>query len=136
MRNEPKRSLRVARLIVAGWLAQVDRPAASRPAVVAPEYRIYAIGAGTPPPLRRIRPEALAAWAEATACRGAIRGSNVGIGFVPAGDPFDAFRLRLAERAYALDHAGQPAPTYGALVPAYLDALPEGITPGDPLATP
>ena len=49
------------------------------------------------------------------------------------GTLLDHYRLRMARRAYALDHAGRPAATYADLVPAYLDALPPGVGPGDPL---
>ena len=137
LRNEPKRSLKILRLITAGQLAQFDRPAADRPRVVDPRYLIYAIGPATPPSLTRIRPETLAAWAEASGCHGVLLDMNFNLGFLSGtGNLLDELRLRVAERLYTLDHAGQFAPTYGDLMPTYIDVLPEGIAPGDALAAP
>ena len=42
----------------------------------------------------------------------------------------DNLRLRMAERAYQLDH-GRPPKTYSELLGPYLATLPEGIEPGD-----
>ena len=48
----------------------------------------------------------------------------------------DTLHLHLARRGYALDHGGQAPQTGGDLVGPYLDALPAGIAPGDPLPPP
>ncbi len=137
LRNEPKRSLKIYRLITAGQLAQAERPAADRPRVVVPQYPIYAIDAATPPPLRRIKPEDLAAWADASGCRGVVGGANFNSGLIQGNaNLLDTLRLRVAEPGYALDHGGQLPPTHGDLLGAYLDALPAGIAPEDRLVAP
>ena len=135
--NEPKRSRRVLRLITLGQLAQCDRPAADRPAVVSPEYLIYALDPTTPPPLNRIRPEQLAVWADAPGYRDVNREPGWALAMnATRRNQLDTLRLRLAERAYALDHVEQPPTTYGDLLSTYIDALPPGIAPGDTLAAP
>ncbi len=137
LRNEPKLSQRILRLITAGQLAQSERPIDSRPQVISPRYLIYAIDAATPSRLARIDPEKLVAWADASQCRDAIPEFSFFLMWVQAArNRFESLRLHLAERAYALDHGGQPAKTYGDLVSAYLDALPTGVTAGDLLSAP
>ncbi len=135
--HEPERSRHILRLITLGQLAQVERPVGARPPIVSQDYLIYAIDAATPSSVARIRPEVLAAWADASGCwgvlpeLGAFLGSNTQLR-----SSLDRLRIRLAERAYALDHAGQPARTYGDLRPTYLDVLPEGIAAADVLTAP
>ena len=139
-RNEPRLSLKVFRLITAGRLAQSDRPLGDRPPVVFPQYQIYAVDASTPPQLAQITPQALAGWADSSNCRIVLNRNNwnqfLQATALAGADRLDSFGLRLAERAYKLDHGGQPAKTYGDLLPIYLDALPPMIEPGDPLAAP
>ena len=135
--NEPERSERILRLITAGLLAQVDRPVADRPRVVSPKYMIFAIDAATPPSVARIEPEILAAWADASRCRMTFSSLGYNLGLIRAAiDRFDGLRLHLAERAYSLDHGGNPARSFGDLLPAFLDRLPEGVTAGDLLIAP
>ena len=134
LRNEPERSRRILRLITSGLLAQSTRPVADRPRLVVPGLMIYAIDAATPPALARITPQSLAAWAEVSACHGLLAELDFFLGRIQAGqNQLDELRLLVAERSYELDHAGQQAPTYGALVPAYLDTLPAGSVADDPL---
>jgi len=135
--NEPKRSLKVLRLITAGQLAQSDRPPGDRPPVVNDRYMIYAIDARTPANLTRIKPQILAGWARACSFRANGLGLSFAQGAIRAIEgQLDQLRMRMAERAFQLDHGGQPARTFGDLFPAYLDALPAGITAGDLLAAP
>jgi len=135
--NEPKRSLKVLRLITAGQLAQSDRPPGDRPPVVDDRYMIYAIDARTPANLTRIKPQILADWARACSFRANGLGLSFGQGVIRATEgQLDQLRMRMAERAFQLDHDGQPARTFGDLFPAYIDALPAGITAGDLLAAP
>ncbi len=137
LRNEPKRSLKILRLVTAGILAQADRPRGERPALVSPRAMVYALDATTPPGLTRISPEALVAWVDASGCSPLLADYGTFMGWVDAGaSQLDRLRVHMAKRAYQLDHAGQPAPTYGALVPTYIDALPAGFGPSDPLAAP
>ena len=135
--NEPKRSRKILRLIALGQLAQCDRPIAARPPVVSTGYLIYARDAITPAPLDRIAPERLAAWADASGCRDFLVEPGFILGATAAArGQLDALRLRLAEQAYALEHDGRPAATCGDLLGPYLDALPEGVAPGDPAMAP
>ena len=133
LRREPERSLRVLRLIVAGHLAQSDRPRALRPKLLFPEFMIYDHDVRTPPAVRAITPEALNAWAKNSAMKG--------LGYYPGmmqsyvdfeRGQFDALRLPMAERAYRLDH-GHPPRTYAELVGPYIKDLPDGIEPTDPI---
>ncbi len=69
LRNEPKRSQRVFRLLTAHHLAHLDRPAGDRPRLVSPRYMIFKPDASTPPSLAAIKPSRLAKWANASGCR-------------------------------------------------------------------
>ena len=132
LRNEPARSLRIFRLITAGQLAQVDRPAAERPRMVSPRYLIFDIDAATPPALARIAPLDLVSWADASGCGVEVPEIDFWLGSLQGSrSAFDSFRLELAERAYRLDHGGTPARSFGDLIPTYLDRLPEGVTAND-----
>ena len=138
LQNEPKRSLKVLRLLAAGELAQCDRPYGTATRLAVPHDNIYRINDATPPALRRIAPADLAAWAEASRCRlgGLGQHGTLARSLRWRDDLIDAIRRQVACRAYTLDHAGRAARTYGDLWPAYLDAPPAGIAPGDPLAPP
>ena len=137
LRNEPARSLRIFRLITAGQLAQIDRPAAKRPRMVSPRYLIFDIDAATPPALARIAPLDLAAWADASGCRVEVPEVDFFLGSIQATrTAFDSLRLELAKRCFSLDHGGTDARSFGDLIPIYLDRLPEGIIAGDPLIAP
>ncbi len=135
--NEPRRSQKILRLITAGQLAQSDSPADTRLPMISPRYAIYAIGTATPRNLARIDPRRLVAWAEASGCRVVMPNFTYFSTFVQANEGLlDKLRLRLAERIFQHDHAGQPPRVYGDLFPAYLDALPPGTLAGDLLAAP
>jgi hypothetical protein len=130
LRHEPERSLRVLRLIVAGHLAQCDRPPAARPKLVSSDFMIYAHDQATPPSVRALAPEQLEDWAK----------SSTLTGFKPfLRDIFaDSERVTLklmqleaAERCYRVEHR-KPPKTLGALLGPYLTALPDGLEPSDP----
>jgi hypothetical protein len=131
LRNEPKRSHRVLRLITAGYLAQCDRPGPLRPNLMFPQFMIYDQNSTTPAVVRSITPEDLNAWAKDSVMYPLANSSSHFQGLIDA-EPgtFDSFRIRMAERAFEIDH-GKPPRTYGELLGVYLKALPEGIEPGD-----
>ena len=137
LQHEPERSHRIHRLVTAGQLAQVDRPPGDRPAVLSRDYLIYAIDDATPPVVARIKPTQLVAWVLDSGCRAALPQLGWFVGSSQTSRAsLDQVRLRLAERAYQLDHDGQPARTGGDLVPAYLDVLPSGVESADLLVAP
>jgi len=129
--REPERSQRVLRLIVAGHLAQCDRPRALRPKLRFDDFMIYGIDAKTPPAVRSLTPEELHTWAENSAMKGLGYSLRFLQGVVDSErGVFENLRLPMAERAYLLDH-GRPPRTYADLLGPYLKTLPEGIEPGD-----
>jgi hypothetical protein len=136
LRREPERSRRVLDLLVAGHLAQCDRPRERRAKLVVPDLMIYAPDPATPAALRALSPRALETWARSSALWGLLPALGNVQGRVE-GDRYilDALRLTLAERAYRLDH-GSPPPTYGALLGRYLTTLPDGYDPADPPGPP
>lgn len=133
LRNEPRRSHRVHRLITAGVLAQCDRPPWARAKLALPHYQIYDIGEQTPPALRSITPESLQRWADHSAFAGLCPPFGLAMSRLDGERGiFDNFRLRMAERAYEIEK-GKPSKLYGDLLGSYLRDLPDGIEPGDPL---
>ncbi|WP_435005349.1 hypothetical protein P12x_003246 [Tundrisphaera lichenicola] len=132
LKHEPERSLRVLRLITAGYLAQCDRRSMLRPRLLASQWMIYDHDSRTPPSVRSISPQALEAWAKDSALLyiGPFNSTLQGH-FDAEPGIFDHFRLRMAERAFEIEH-GRPPKTYGELLGPYLKTLPEGIEPGDP----
>ncbi len=132
--NEPKRSLRVLRLVYTGVLANAARPPGERPPLADRRYPIYAVDAATPAPLARIRPDALVRWVDASGCRGQIPDYGRTLGALQGiANLLDGHRLHFARRAFELDHANRAPATYADLWPAYLDALPPGIAATDPV---
>ena len=124
-KNEPKRSLKVYRLITTGFLAQCDRPPGTGPRLLVPDFAIFAVDPSTPPAVARIKPEALVAWAEASGVRGVVSNYAWGMSAVTTSQGrLDELLLIVARRAFALDHGGRPPATYADLFPGYLDALP------------
>jgi hypothetical protein len=86
----------------------------------------------TPAAVRSITPEDLSAWAKDSVTDFLGNYSNHVQALIdPEPGTLDSFRLRMAERAFEIDH-GKPPRTYGELLGPYLKALPEGIEPGDP----
>ncbi len=134
LRREEERAGRVLRLVVAGYLTQSDRPSSVRARLRFPEFMIYDYDARTPPAVRSISPEELDGWAKDSAMKAIGFFSSQIQGLIDS-EPgtFEGFRVRMAERAYQLDH-GKPPRTYGDLLGPYLQALPEGLEPGDPTA--
>jgi hypothetical protein len=134
--REPERSHRVNRLVTAGLLAQCERPRWARPKMSSNNFSIFEIDPKTPRAVASISPEALAGWAEHSAYAGLVSSYN---NFIPRleAEPavFDEILLRMAERAYQIEH-GKPAKTYADLLGAYLKELPEGIEPVDPIGAP
>jgi hypothetical protein len=127
--REPERSRRVLDLVIAGQLAQCDRPRADRPEVF--KYSIYDVDAKTPPSVASVAPEELVEWADGSAV-GLIWGLlAVGRSRIEAeSGMFDTILIGLAERVFKIEH-GSPPRTYGELLGPYLKALPAGIEPGD-----
>ena len=129
--NEPKRSLRVHDLLMAGLLAQCDRPRAVRPKLFNDKYMIYQVDSHTPAAVASLTPESLTAWADNPTYFSISNQFNhilARLDFEQA--TFDQFRLKMAERAFQIEK-GHPAKTYGDLVGPYLKELPEGVEPGD-----
>lgn len=118
-------------------LAQIERPVAERPPIVAPGHMIFAIDAATPAPLTRITPARLAAWADASGAHDAYRDVDWSLGRIQAAvDQVDQLAVAIAARAHRLDHAGQAPETYGDLLGPYLDALPAGLAADDVFIAP
>jgi hypothetical protein len=134
-KHEPERSRRLLRLITAGCLAQCDRPPGERARLVDPNFMIYAQDPATPPALRSLSPQELRAWLDTSVLRYIYPAGN--ISSRTDREPFILANLRLdmAERWYRLDHGTSPK-SYGVLVGKYIDAWPETISPGDPVAPP
>jgi hypothetical protein len=138
LRGEPRRSLRIHRLLTAGLLAQIDKERTSRPPLASKQLPIFTIDVDTPTALQSLSPERL----EELALSGPAFLNSNGFPFVMVRldfeqSLFEGLRVRLAEKAYALEK-GHPPKLYGDLVPAYLESLPEGFSEKDPtgLGTP
>jgi hypothetical protein len=132
--REPERSRRVLRLMIVGILAQCDRPTRDRTAPFDASYPIYVHDDETPRALRAVPPERLLTGLE----------DSVLVGLFPAMGPFfrqcqedvdtiQRLELEMAARHYILEW-GSPPGTYGALVGAYIRALPAGLGPDDAVA--
>jgi hypothetical protein len=133
---EPERSLRVLRLITAGFLAQCDRPAADRPQLFSSQHLVYDLDARTPPAVASISPKELVAWADKSSLRMlTFPGTRAILRIQVEPGIFDALRLATAERAFEIEHGKLPA-TYQDLIGDYLKALPEGIEPGEAVSAP
>ena len=132
--REPDRSRRILDLIIAGQLAQCDRPGSARPNLASRRYLIYEVDSETPAPLAAIDPKDLEAWADRSKF-GLVWGGTNGWAARLDAEPgiFDTLLLAMAERAHAIEHGG-PAKTYGDLLGSYLKTLPEGIAAGDLIA--
>ncbi len=131
LRRDPERSARILRLITAGYLAQCDRPRPLRPRLLFEGPMIFDHDARTPPAVRAIAPGDLDAWYRDSVLRDLGPFSSMMLGLLDAElGTFDRFRLRMAERAFAVER-GRPPRTYGELLGPYLKALPEGVEPGD-----
>jgi hypothetical protein len=130
--REPERSRRVLCLITAGVLAQCDRPRSSRPPIVSRKYAIYDVNRFTPSSVGALTPNELTEWAERLtfmSTMGNLSGPVLARVDAETGI-FDTFLLRMAERAYEIEH-GKPPKTYADLLGPYLKTLPEGFEPID-----
>jgi hypothetical protein len=144
--NEPERSRRAIRLIFANWLAQVDKPAAARaPFAIRGRVLIYATDSSAPPEARAVTPEILSRYIDETLLAKWILASDdpemSGFGFVSCEGAGifarerrrrSALLVKLAAELYRREH-GTPPPNAGELVGGYLQDLPEGVAPGDPI---
>ncbi len=130
--NDRERSLRVARLMTANWLAQVDRPPSRRARLAQVDPPIYEADPTAPPASRALPPGELAKWLDSSLlARWDLRHQ---VRYAPL---IDRERIRqarlvvhLADRLYRRERGGPP-PTPQALVGTYLEALPEGYDAPD-----
>jgi hypothetical protein len=126
--DDRERSLRVIRLMLANWLAQVDKPPNRRSKLARTEPPIYQPDPNAPAALNPLPPEDLARWLESTLLARRI------YSFQARYSPhIDSERLRqgrlvvhLASELYRREH-GEPPPSPQALVGPYVNALPEGF---------
>ena len=146
--NDDERSRRAARMLIANWLAQVDRPAPRRaPIAVRSPILIYSTDPNAPPAARALPPEDLARVVDRTALARHIFGDypfsypssadrvvpwEEGGGLALERRRRSALIVRLAAELYRREKGELPA-TSGALVGPYLKELPEGIAAGDPI---
>ena len=134
LRREPERAHRVHNLVVAGILAQCDRPPGERPKLASKKYMIFDLDPRTPATVAAIAPDDLASWADRSAYAFLANDPTFALSRIEGeAATFDTYLLRMAERAYEIER-GRPPRTYGELLGSYLRALPEGIEPGDLIA--
>ena len=131
-RDDYGRGLRVARLLAANWLAQVDRPPALRARLAHEKPPIYELDPTAPTAARALPPEALAAWYDAS-----LFARHFDAVLTPPLADIQLERARqaklvvhLATELYRREH-GAPSPSPEALVGPYLKALPEGFDAPD-----
>ena len=126
--NDKERSLRVARLMYANWLAQVDKPRARRSKLARTDPPIYEADPAAPPASRALPPEKLSKWLDSS-----LLASRIFRFLTKFSQPIDRERARqarlvvhLASELYRREH-GEPPPSPRALVGPYLKALPESF---------
>jgi hypothetical protein len=124
------RSLRLARLMTANWIAELDKPACRRSKLAQKEPPIYEADPAAPPASRALPPEELAKWLESS-----MLASRQYRWLGKYSVMIDRERARqarlvvhLASELYRREHGGPP-PSPGALVGPYLKALPECFDP-------
>ncbi len=127
--RDRERSLRLARLMTANWLAQVDKLPARRSKLARTDPPIYEEpDPAASPQSRVLPPDTLSKWLDSSLL--AIRFYRGVSKFAPNIDlerPRQArLVVHLASELYRREH-GQPPPTPRALVGPYLKALPEGF---------
>jgi hypothetical protein len=122
------RSLRVTRLMVANWMAQLDKLPARRSKLFRVDPSIYGADPAAPPASRALPPEELSRWLDSS-----LLASRYFRGLGKFGWALDRERTRqaklvvhLADQLYRREHGGPPH-SPGALVGPYLKALPEGF---------
>lgn len=142
--NDVERSLRVFRLLFANWLAQIDKPESERaPIAIDKPNVIYAADPSAPPAARAVAPEVLNEAIGHTAfAQEALRPPDSKSLHNEAFDPTSflgreprrraVLIVKLAALLYRRE-LGHPPATAAALLGKYLDRLPEGIKPEDPI---
>jgi hypothetical protein len=133
LRNEPERSRRVARLLLANRLAYCDRPADRRPKRVdryvlgntSFDLDAFVAGPDAPPGAHRLSAADLARWFDSTTFLWRFSGSYRFLAESCDGDRTgrETLLMILAERCYEREH-GAPPPSPEALVGPYLERLP------------
>jgi hypothetical protein len=127
--DDRERSLRLARLMTANWLAQVDKPPHRRAKIARNDPRIYEHGPSDPPASRALPPEELSRWLDSSLLASRyFRGLST---FAPLVDlersRQAALVVHLASELFRREHGGTPPPSPAALVGPYLKALPEAF---------
>jgi hypothetical protein len=127
--DDRERTVHVSRLMIANWLAQVDKPPSRRSGLVRKEPPIYEPDPDGPPSSRALPPEKLSGWLDSSML--APRHFRFLSKYAP---PIDRERARqarlvvhLADQLYRREHGGDPPPSPSALVGPYLKALPEWL---------
>jgi len=147
MWNEPERSLRVHKLLIANWLNACDLPKSRRPTPVMigtpaplgtlptnPALGLYPVGPASPGNPRALTPEQLGTWFRSTTYARAIISDFGHIGTV-----IDKDRMGLANlivtlaSELCLRETGAAPNSPGDLVGPYLKALPEDLPPSAPI---
>jgi hypothetical protein len=136
--DDRERSLRVSRLMIANWMAEVDKPASRRAPLAHQDPPIYAVGGEAPAAARALPPEALAKWYDSTLLASRhLHFLYRYTRFVIDGERRRQARLvvHLASELHRREHGSAPT-TPAALVGTYLKELPEGYDlpeePGKP----
>jgi hypothetical protein len=128
--DDRERSLRLARLLTANWLAEVDKPPARRSKLARNDPPIYDPDPAGPPSSRVLTPEKLSKWLDSS-----LLASRHFRALSKYDSAIDRERgrqarlvLHLAGELYRREH-GEPPPSPRNLVGPYLKALPEGLKP-------
>ena len=128
MSNDRERSLRLARLMTANWLPQVDKLPSRRSRLARQDPPIYEADPAAPPSSRALPPEKLSKWLDSSLL--AIRYFRALYKYAPSIDRERTRQARLvvylAGELYRREHDGPPASPQ-ILVGPYLKALPEGF---------
>ena len=126
--SDRERSVRLARLMTANWMAQVDKLPSKRSKLVRADPPIYDVDPSAPLASRALPPEKLSKWLDSS-----LLASRNFRGLGKYSLAFDRERGRqarlvvhLAGELYRREH-GAPPPSPEALVGPYLKALPEGL---------
>jgi len=146
--NDDERGRRVARLLFANWLAQIDRPRSQRaPIALRSPVLVYAPDPTAPPAARALPPEQLAKVVDRSALARSIfedypfKHMSPGNPVTPWEEGGGLTRERRRRSALILGVAaelyrrekGHPPATAGDLLGPYLKELPEETGAGDPV---
>lgn len=131
---EQERSRRIVQLVWANRLPQLARPPSQRAAIAVPDPVVFAADPTAPPSANALPPEDLA-----REMRSSPLGEIVLDWFGKWLERLDKERserarliLEIALQRYRRDHDGARPPNWDALVPDYLDQLPEAIADPTP----